>query len=168
MNLYWYVGNNPVYWVDLLGMTPGGAVVGGVIGGFGGGLGGLVVGATGGTLVAPGVGTVGGGFAGEAEGAAWGALAGAVIGDWLSDLANFQDAPTNDAVDGGGNSCPVSDLTPTGEKDVRPSSKKGNKGGSSVQEGYKDPQGRDVTKHTIYGPSGNIVSPPHFRPGGFK
>ena len=166
-NIFRYVGNDPLNWVDPLGLTPGGAVLGGVIGGSAGGLGGLLVGAAGGTLVAPGVGTIGGGFAGEVEGAAWGALAGAAIGDWLSDmLSNSSEA--NDAVDGGGKACPAGNLTPTGQTDTKPSTKKGNKGGASVQEGYVDSQGRPVTKHSIYGPKGNVVSPPHFRPGGFK
>ena len=31
-----------------------------------------------------------------------------------------------------------------------------------------DSQGRPVTKHTVYGPKGNVVHGPHYRPGGFK
>ncbi len=94
--------------------------------------------------------------------------------EWAQDLLDsIQNlvlcSSDNDAVDGAGNAYPSDTLIPTGERKEESSTRKGNRnGGKSVQEGYKDPQGRDVTKHTIYGPKGNIVEKPHYRPGGFK
>ena len=72
------------------------------------------------------------------------------------------------AVDGEGNTIPESELTPTGETKTEPSTKKGNKEGESVQEGFKDKQGRDVTKHTVKDKNGNTIHGPHYRPGPIK
>jgi hypothetical protein len=74
----------------------------------------------------------------------------------------------NDAVDGEGRPCESGALRPTGEIRQAASTKKGNVGGISVQEGYLDCNGRAVTKHTVYDSGGHIVHGPHFRPGGFK
>ncbi len=74
----------------------------------------------------------------------------------------------NDAVDGEGLPCESSCLQPTGDIRRTASSKKGNAGGISVQEGYLDNAGRAVTKHTVYDSEGHIIHGPHFRPGGFK
>jgi RHS repeat-associated protein len=106
LNLYNYVGNSPVDFVDPYGLTIGGAVVGGgiggvvgaytggIIGGAIGGLGGLVGGGAGGTAVEPGGGTAVGAISGTAAGSAAGASVGADIGAgigtgvgaWLGDL----------------------------------------------------------------------------------
>jgi RHS repeat-associated protein len=73
--------------------------------------------------------------------------------------------PETQAVDGEGKVCPPKDLTPTGDPPVDvPSTKKGNDGGRSVEEPFTDPQGRPVTKHTIYDPKGKIIDQ-HYRPG---
>ena len=71
-------------------------------------------------------------------------------------------------VDGDGNRCREGELTQTGEVKTEPSTRKGNKGGINVQEGYKDSQGRDVTRQTVYDRNGKIVHGPHYRPKGFK
>jgi len=76
--------------------------------------------------------------------------------------------PMNDAVDGEGQLCDVSAIRPTGDIRRAPSTKKGNAGGVSVQEGYLDRVGRAVTRHTVYDSEGRIIHGPHFRPGGFK
>ena len=47
------------------------------------------------------------------------------------------------------------------------SSRKGNTGGLSVQEGFVDRDGRPVTRHTEYDSLGTIMHGPHFRPGRF-
>lgn len=63
INTYWYVGNNPLIFIDPLGLAPNPAcvaactVAGSVAGGTVGYLGGGLLGGGGGTLVAPGVGT---------------------------------------------------------------------------------------------------------------
>ena len=71
-------------------------------------------------------------------------------------------------IDGGGNPCRGEDLIATGEVLRTPSTRKGNRGGQSVQEGFVDRAGRAVTRHTIYDVFGRIVHGPHFRPGGFR
>ena len=86
----------------------------------------------------------------------------------LADLSMPPTQPMNDAVDGEGHGCESSALRPTGEIRRTASSKKGNVGGISVQEGYLDHVGRAVTKHTVYDSDGHIIHGPHFRPGGFK
>jgi hypothetical protein len=72
------------------------------------------------------------------------------------------------AVDGEGLPCESGSLQPTGDIRRTASTKKGNVGGISVQEGYLDRAGRAVTKHTVYDSAGHIIHGPHFRPGGFK
>jgi RHS repeat-associated protein len=88
-NLYSYVFNSPVNFVDPSGHGALGKVIGGGIGaGLGsvaGGTPGGIAGGSGGTLVAPGVGTIGGGAAGAAAGEAAGAAVGAGIGSYLGD-----------------------------------------------------------------------------------
>ncbi len=98
INLYAYVADNPVCWIDPVGLNAWGATIGAAIGGYvgwiaGGAIGGtigVVGGAAGGTLVAPGVGTVGGGIAGGAtlgtEGSIVGGLTGTGLGAWIGDL----------------------------------------------------------------------------------
>ena len=90
LNLYNYVGSQPLTMIDPYGLAARGAGIGAAIGGAIGGFVGAVLGggggAIGGTLVAPGVGTVGGGALGAVEGAAVGALAGAAIGAMVGDL----------------------------------------------------------------------------------
>lgn len=71
------------------------------------------------------------------------------------------------AVDGLGRRCLASDLSATGERLVVPSSRKGNAGGLSVQEGFVDRDGRPVTLHTVYDFRGVVIHGPHFRPGRF-
>jgi hypothetical protein len=71
------------------------------------------------------------------------------------------------AVDGLGRRCLASDLTATGERLAVLSSRKGNAGGQSVQEGFVDREGRPVTRHTVYDSDGRVVHGPHFRPGRF-
>ena len=73
-----------------------------------------------------------------------------------------------DAVDGEGRPCESGALRSTGEIRQAASTKKGNDGGISVQEGYLDCDGRAVTRHTVYDSLGRIIHGPHFRPGGFK
>ena len=75
---------------------------------------------------------------------------------------------TKFAVDGEGLPCEPNTLQPTGDVRQAASTKKGNAGGISVQEGYIDHVGRAVTKHTVYDSDGHIIHGPHFRPGGFK
>jgi hypothetical protein len=75
---------------------------------------------------------------------------------------------SNDAVDGEGCPCHAAELQPTGEIRRAASTKRGNAGGISLQEGYLDSAGRAVTRHTVYDASGQIIHGPHFRPGGFK
>jgi hypothetical protein len=70
-------------------------------------------------------------------------------------------------VDGAGKSCREDDLVATGETRRTRSTRKGNAGGVSVQEGFLDREGRAVTRHTVYDRDGRIVHGPHFRPGGF-
>lgn len=164
-NLYQYIWNSPVCWIDPYGLCGYADTLGNWGAALGAGttmVGSVVVdAATGGANILATPGEIGlGGVVGGGVGYG--------IGSALDWLTNNNEKPENDAVDGGGKSCPAGSLTPTGQTKVEDSTKKGNKGGKSVQEGYKDSQGRPVTKHTIYGPNGNIVSPPHFRPGGFK
>jgi len=45
-------------------------------------------------------------------------------------------------------------LQPTGEIRRATSTKRGNAGGISLQEGYLDSAGRAVTRHTVYDASG--------------
>ena len=71
-------------------------------------------------------------------------------------------------IDGGGNQCRDEDLIATGEVLHTPSTRKGNQGGQSVQEGFVDREGRAVTRHTVYDALGRVVHGPHFRPGGFR
>jgi RHS repeat-associated protein len=90
INLYQYVGNSPVNFMDPLGLTTKGALIGAgigaTIGGWLGGIAGGSGGAIGGTLVAPGVGTVAGGVGGAVEGSVAGASAGAGVGAWIGNL----------------------------------------------------------------------------------
>ena len=72
------------------------------------------------------------------------------------------------AVDGAGNLCSASILIATGMVRRSPSTRRGNVGGMSVEEGYVDQLGRAVTKHTVYDRQGRVVHGPHFRPGGFR
>lgn len=76
--------------------------------------------------------------------------------------------PESIAVDGAGKPCPEHMLTATGVSRRTPSTRKGNIGGVSVQEGYIDQLGRAVTKHTVYDGRGRVIHGPHFRPGGFR
>jgi hypothetical protein len=46
-----------------------------------------------------------------------------------------------------------------------PSTRRGNKGGKSVEQVYICPDGSYWTIHTLYNPNGTIVEPPHVRPG---
>jgi hypothetical protein len=55
----------------------------------------------------------------------------------------------------------------TGERLVVPSTRKGNAGGFSVQEGFMDRDGRPVTRHTVYDSEGTVLHGPYFRPGRF-
>jgi hypothetical protein len=71
------------------------------------------------------------------------------------------------AVDGLGRRCLASDLVATGDRFVAASTRKGNAGGQSVQEGFIDRDGRPVTRHTVYDSSSRIIHGPHFRPGRF-
>jgi len=143
-NIFRYCGNDPVNWIDPSGRNPIAGAIAGVEGGF-----------------------IVGGPAGAILGGVGGILLGAELLHLADELIHHQQEENN-AVDGGGQSCPASDLEPTGAKNSQPSTKRGNKGGTSVQEGFVDKQGRPVTRHTIYGPGGNVVEPPHYRPGGFK
>jgi hypothetical protein len=59
-------------------------------------------------------------------------------------------------------------LAPTGQSKDETATGKRYKGGTSRQEGYKDKDGKDVTKHTILGPDGKVIHGPHYRPGCFK
>ena len=72
------------------------------------------------------------------------------------------------AVNGLGEACPAQDLRPTGKTLEVASTRKGNVGGVSLQEGFVDRAGRAVTRHTVYDANGRIVHGPHFRPGGFS
>ena len=72
------------------------------------------------------------------------------------------------AVDGTGTPCSPYDLVATGDTRRSRSTRKGNRDGWSVEEGYLDECGRAVTKHTVYDCNGRIIHGPHFRPGGFK
>jgi len=71
-------------------------------------------------------------------------------------------------IDGAGYPCDEQTLTPTGEIQRSPSTRKGNDGGISIQELFLDRSGRAVTRHTVYDNQGCIIHGPHFRPGGFK
>lgn len=71
------------------------------------------------------------------------------------------------AVNGLVEACPPEDLRPTGKTLKVPSTRKGNAGGVSLQEGFVDGAGRAVTRHTVSDADGQIVHGPHFRPGGF-
>jgi len=87
---------------------------------------------------------------------------------WVESLFNSNDEAQ--AVDGAGNACDESELNPTGELVKEPSTNIRNPGGTNVQEGYVDGQGRAVTKQTILDssgqPSATVKQPnPHFRPG---
>lgn len=87
-NIYTYVGNSPLHYIDPYGLTPEGAAIGGAVGaGVGGLLGGLA-GGVGGTLMAPGLGTIGVGIAGAGQGAVDGAVIGSVLGDAISNISN--------------------------------------------------------------------------------
>ena len=72
------------------------------------------------------------------------------------------------AVDGSGEPCDERDLIATGDVQKAPSTRRGNVGGMSVQELYRDSAGRDVIRHIVYDSEGRVVHGPHFRPGGFK
>jgi RHS repeat-associated protein len=171
LNLYGYVGNNSARFIDPLGLywaerlAPYGAV-----GGFVLTLGGSIVvdAATGGlNLLATPIELVGGTALGGAVGYGYGSLL-----DWATGRTPLpyinSEGTANDAVDGEGKGCPAGELTPTGEVVAQPSTRKGNKGGMNVQEGYVDSQGRPVTRQTVYGPTGKVVHGPHYRPGGPK
>jgi RHS repeat-associated protein len=139
INLYGYVRNNPAYWIDPDGRNP------------------IVIGAGIGTFIEPGAGTV--------IGAGLGAIALIIGGAALWDRLHNENQGEAQPVDGEAKPCPAKDLTPTGEPPVDvPSTKRGNEGGRSVEETYTDTEGRPVTKHTIYSPSGRIIDQ-HYRPG---
>lgn len=98
MNLYGYVGQSPINFVDPFGFGRTGATIGGSIGGATGAAGGAVIGgfggAAGGTAALPGGGTVAGGSYGAAQGAvigsAIGVRIGAAIGSLSEDLTKKQ------------------------------------------------------------------------------
>ena len=96
LNLYRYVYNSPLNYIDPDGLTPRGAAWGAAIGmGIGGLLGGTIGGA-GGTLAAPGVGTLAGAGEVGAAGAAWGIALGATAGNAISDMwGNLTGAKAN-------------------------------------------------------------------------
>jgi RHS repeat-associated protein len=171
LNLYGYVRSDPTRLTDPLGLYWAERFAGyGAAGGFVLTLGGSIVvdAATGGLNILATPFELGGGAAlGGAIGYGYGSLLDWATGRTQPPQFNADDA-SNDAVDGGGKSCPAGELTPTGETVLRPSTRKGNKGGTNVQEGYIDSQGRPVTRQTVYGPNGKIVHGPHYRPGGPK
>ena len=87
--------------------------------------------------------------------------------DALKKSAERQGTVCPTAVNGAGKPVSPDELKPTGETKTEPSTKKGNKAGTSSQEGYKDSEGRDVTKHTVTDSKGNVIHQ-HYRPGPFK
>ena len=95
INLYGYIGNDPIYRRDYLGLSPTGVLYGGAIGGFIGGLGALVLGGAGGTIALPGGGrTIAGADLGEGAGAALGAGIGAWLGNILTGGPTQPQGPT--------------------------------------------------------------------------
>jgi RHS repeat-associated protein len=92
-NLYRFVYESPLSYIDPDGLTPTGAGIGGAIGGAIGGVLGGIVGAAGGTLVLPGGGTIAGGaelgVTGFAAGGALGAAAGNAISDLWHNIFHF-------------------------------------------------------------------------------
>ena len=84
-NLYAYVGNDPVNFIDPIGNGKIGAVVGGAIGAVAGAVGEGAGDAAIGTVIEPGGGTAAGLVVGAALGAAQGAVTGAQIGSAIED-----------------------------------------------------------------------------------
>jgi RHS repeat-associated protein len=145
INLYAYCLNNPQKYVDPNGANPLVTTIEGIELGSPAGPVGMVIGGAIGLAIGIGLG----------------------LGlDWL--LHHNENKGDEQAVDGAGDPCPAKELTPTGETREEPATKRGARGGSNVEEGYTDSQGRPVTRQTVYGPNGEIVHGPHYRPGGFK
>ena len=67
-----------------------------------------------------------------------------------------------------GKKFPPTELTPTGEVEIEPSTQRGNRGGESIQEVFIDENGNLWTRHTVVDKNGRPVEKPHYRPGGPK
>ena len=63
---------------------------------------------------------------------------------------------------------PFGELTRTGEEKAGPSTRSGNRGGTSLQEEFIDKEGNPITKHTVFDKNGKPIHGPHYRPGPFK
>ena len=159
INLYAYVGNDLVnYW------DPYGEAAALALPAFAGGST-----ASGGTF-AGGSALVGGAILGNQSLGA--RLSGPIIFNPLDlfEALFSEGASEGPPLDGAGKECDEGELTPTGEVVEKPSTNRRNKGGTVKEEGFKDSQGRDVSKQTILDGDGNVSTNvkqpnPHFRPG---
>ncbi|MFZ1082846.1 MAG: RHS repeat-associated core domain-containing protein [Candidatus Kryptoniota bacterium] len=157
-NIFIYTDGDPVNSIDPSGLGGKGAALGAAIGSTIG----FIVG--GGVSLVLDYGTGGLNAPATPEEVAAATMGGTAIGGFIGALFDLH----SEAVNGAGEPCPESELTPTGQTQSEPSTKKGNKGGTSIQEGYVDEEGRAVTKHTVVDENGKIIHGPHYRPGPFK
>jgi RHS repeat-associated protein len=160
VNLYGYVFNNPANGIDPLGLQTPNSAANAAAGAYGSEV----------AKVALETLAMGGGLGAAGKAAHDAAQPEITPAEEEAKKKTAEGQAEGQPINGAGEACPASELTPTGERVDKPSTNSKNRGGRVVEEGYKDSQGRDVSKQTIYDASGNVstaVKPPnpHYRTG---